>query len=92
VQREIPGHAEQGLGVINRRTQNFDQSTNELVSHLYSFVQLSRRQRIELRNRTERLSELFDWSVLSRHYTEAHNLALSRRGFLRSGMVEVRVV
>lgn len=92
VQREIPNHGEQGLGVINRRTQNFDQSTNELVDHLYNFVQLSRRQRIELRNRTERLSELFDWSVLSRHYTEAHNLALSRKGLLRTGMVEVRVV
>ncbi len=92
VQHEIPNHAEQGLGVINRRTQNFDQSTNELVDHLFSFVQLSRRQRIELRNRTERLSELFDWSVLSRHYTEAHNLALARRGLIRSGAVEVRVV
>jgi glycogen(starch) synthase len=92
VQREIPNHAEQGLGVINRRTQNFDQSTNELVDHLYNFVQLSRRQRIELRNRTERLSELFDWSVLSRHYTEAHNLALARRGMVRSGTVEVRMI
>ena len=41
---------------------------------------LNRRQRIELRNKTERMGELFDWSNLSRHYHEAHELAMSRTG------------
>jgi glycogen synthase len=92
VQRHIPNHTEQGILVVNRRTQNFDQSTNDLVDYLYNFVQLSRRQRIELRNRAERLSELFDWSALSRHYHEAHDLALSRRGIHRPGLLEIRTV
>lgn len=92
VQREIPDHADKGVVVVNRRTQNFDQSTNDIVDYLYNFAQMSRRQRIELRNNVERLSELFDWSVLGRHYNHAHDLALSRKGLVRVGTIEVRPV
>jgi glycogen(starch) synthase len=92
VQRHIPNHTEQGILVVNRRSQNFEQSSNDLADYLFNFVQLQRRQRIELRNRVERLSELFDWSVLTRHYDEAHNLALSRKGVQRPGVVEVRML
>jgi hypothetical protein len=35
-------------------------------------------QRIELRNKVER--EMFDWSVLVKHYHEAHKLTLERIG------------
>lgn len=31
---------------------------------MFDFAQLTRRQRIILRNRTERLSELLDWNTL----------------------------
>lgn len=31
---------------------------------MFDFTQLTRRQRIILRNRTERLSELLDWNTL----------------------------
>ena len=41
---------------------------------------MTRRQRIELRNRVERLGEVFDWSNLVRHYDEAHRMALDRIG------------
>ena len=92
VERQIPNYRDQGILVVNRRTQNFDQSTNDLVDYLYNFVQMSRRQRIEMRNRVERTSESFDWSVLTRHYDEAHALALSRRGIQRPGTLEVRVI
>ena len=78
--------------MLNRRTEGFDQSTDHLVDHLMQFVALSRRQRIELRNRVERLSEMFDWSALTRHYSEAHDLALDRVGAERAGMLEVRMV
>ena len=92
VQRHIPDNNEQGLVVINRRNQSFDQATAEMADRLLNLVQMSRRQRIEQRNRVERLSELFDWTVLTRHYREAHALALSRKGLLRQGVVEVRVL
>lgn len=91
VQAHVPEHREQGLVVINRATQNFNQSADETADYLLQFALLSRRQRIELRNRVERLSELFDWSALAQHYTEAHQLALARSA-AREGKVEVRVV
>jgi glycogen(starch) synthase len=91
VQAHIPDHREQGIYVLNRRTHGFDETVNELVEDLLRFVQMNRRQRIEMRNRVERLGEMFDWSVLIRHYDQAHDLALSR-GPVQPGKVDVHLV
>ncbi len=45
---------------------------------MWRFCQLDRRQRIELRNRTENLSELLDWRSLNKSYSNARILALER--------------
>ena len=92
VQHHVPNAAHQGICVLNRRTKGFDETTNNLVDYLMAFAQMSRRQRIEMRNRVERLSELFDWSALVVHYHEAHDLALERgaAGRPQPGRVEVR--
>jgi glycogen(starch) synthase len=92
VQHHIPNAAHQGICVLNRRTKSFEETTNNLVDYLMSFVQMNRRQRIEMRNRVERLSELFDWSALVVHYHEAHDLALERgaAGRPQAGRLEVR--
>ncbi|HEX8915447.1 MAG TPA: glycosyltransferase, partial [Humisphaera sp.] len=83
----------QGAYIVQRRGKGFDEACDALVNHLFNFCQLTRRQRIEMRNRTERLAEQFDWGQLARHYDEAHNLALERVGSgMRVGHVEVRVV
>ena len=92
LQRELPGHNDKGIAVVNRSSQNFDQSTNDIVDYLYNFAQMSRRQRIELRNQVERLSEMFDWSVLGRHYNQAHDMALARRGVQIAGTLEIRAI
>ncbi|HEX8522600.1 MAG TPA: glycosyltransferase [Tepidisphaeraceae bacterium] len=92
VQRQIPEAAEQGVLVLNRRYAGFDQAADQLTEYLFQFVRLNRRQRIELRNKTERLSEMFDWSVLVKHYHEAHNMAIERIGAPKPGRLEVRVV
>jgi glycogen(starch) synthase len=93
VNRHVEGAREQGIMVLNRSTQWFDQAAEELASYLFDLTQMNRRQRIELRNKVERLGELFDWSVLVRHYGEAHDMALSRIGApLTPGGLEVRVV
>jgi glycogen(starch) synthase len=95
VLRHVPGQHKRGIpgiAVLDRRHSSFDQTTDALVDHLLRFVQLQRRERIELRNRVERLGELFDWSNLVRHYDEAHNLALERIGAPRQGALEVKVV
>lgn len=92
VQRYVPQDKQQGIVVLNRSTQSFDHTADDLADYLFQFVQLNRRQRIELRNRVERLSEMFDWSVLGRHYDEAQDLALSRVGLPKTGKLDVRVV
>ncbi|THD23790.1 Glycogen [starch] synthase [Fasciola hepatica] len=46
--------------------------------YLYEFCQYSRRQRIVLRNRTERLSELLDWKNLCSYYRRARVMALHK--------------
>ena len=43
-----------------------------------SFSTKTRRQRINQRNRTERLSELLDWKALGLEYAKARQLALRR--------------
>jgi glycogen(starch) synthase len=92
VQRHIPEAADQGVLVLNRRYAGFDQAADQLTDYLMSFVRLGRRQRIELRNKTERLSEMFDWSVLVKHYHEAHQMAMERIGAPKPGRLEVRVI
>jgi len=90
VERHVADNEQQGVYVMNRRTKHFEQTTDDLVNHIMHFLSLTRRQRIELRNRVERLSELFDWSVLVTHYHAAHDMALERAG--KRGKVEVRMV
>ncbi len=92
MEHHVENNAENGMVVIDRSTHSFDQSTDDLVNYLYGFVQMNRRQRIELRNRVERLSDMFDWSVLLSHYNHAHDLALDRRGARRTGTIDVRMV
>jgi glycogen(starch) synthase len=95
VERHVPGQHKRGIPgimVLNRRTSSFDASADSLVSHLVRFVQLQRRERIEMRNRVERLGEQFDWSKLCSHYDEAHNIALERVGAPKQGTLDVRMV
>lgn len=92
VERHIEGARDQGIMVLKRRNRSFDQSADELVEYLLEFISLNRRQRIELRNKTERASELFDWSALVSHYHEAHDLALQRTGGVIPGSFELRIV
>jgi glycogen(starch) synthase len=93
VQRHIPNAAEQGVLVLNRRTQSFDRAAEDLANYLFDFVRLNRRQRIEGRNKTERLGELFDWSQLVKHYHHAHDMALERTSPSRgSGKLEIKLV
>lgn len=67
-----------GIHVVDRRFKGCDESINELADGLYEFTCLSRRQRIIVRNRTERLSELLDWKTLSMFYRDARRMALKK--------------
>ncbi len=92
VQRHLPDSRNQGILVLNRRTTGFEQYTDDLVDYLMQFARLNRRERVELRNRVERLGETFDWGVLIRNYQEAHELALERTSAEKPGRIDVRLV
>lgn len=92
IQRHVENFEDQGIVVLPRRNVDFETSTEQLTAQLYSFAQMSRRQRIEVRNKVERLSEQFDWSKLGKHYHDAHDLAIERTGGKRPGRVEIRMI
>ncbi|CAF0803516.1 unnamed protein product [Rotaria sp. Silwood1] len=53
-----------GIYVVDRRYKSGEESCQQLAQYMFDFSLLTRRQRIILRNRTERLSELLDWNIL----------------------------
>ncbi|KNC51899.1 uncharacterized protein AMSG_12121 [Thecamonas trahens ATCC 50062] len=78
MERYVDKPDEKGIFIVDRRFKAPEESMEQLVDYLYNFTLLSRRDRIMLRNATEKLSELLDWKVLSRHYEEARGMALSQ--------------
>ncbi|CAF2489028.1 unnamed protein product [Rotaria sp. Silwood2] len=67
-----------GIYVVDRRHKSGEESCQQLAQYMFDFSLLTRRQRIILRNRTERLSELLDWNILGIYYYRARQMALTR--------------
>ncbi|KAJ3374300.1 glycogen synthase isoform 1 [Allomyces arbusculus] len=68
-----------GIYIVDRRMKSVDESVNHLVDKMAQFASKSRRQRINLRNRTERLAEILDWKRMGLEYVKARHLALKRQ-------------
>jgi glycogen(starch) synthase len=64
--------------VVHRRRSDFHRTADELADVMFRFAQLTRRERVNLRNQVESFSQHFDWSNLAQRYHEAHALALDR--------------
>lgn len=69
---------DEGCYIIDRRMQSVEDSVGQLTDNMFSFTQKTRRQRINQRNRVERLSPLLDWKNLGVEYSKARQLALRR--------------
>ena len=69
---------DEGCYIVDRRSQSVEDSVNQLTDNMFSFVSKTRRQRINQRNRVERLSPLLDWKNLGIEYSKARQLALRR--------------
>jgi len=78
VLKTMPYHEENGIFVINRHKKSFDTAASQLAYYLFSFLKMTRRERIELRNKVDNLSVHFDWQTLYRHYLSAYKLSLER--------------
>ncbi|MEZ4687292.1 MAG: glycosyltransferase [Bacteroidia bacterium] len=65
-----------GLYVVNRRDLRYSDAAQQLADHMYNFVALNRRQRIEQRYQVERFALNFDWNNLTKHYDKAYRAAV----------------
>lgn len=74
--QNVEDAASYGVYVIDRRFKDFEGSVRDLAQVLYDFCGLSRRQRIIMRNRTERLSELLDWRSLGVFYRYFYSITV----------------
>lgn len=68
-----------GIYIVDRRLKSVDESVNQLTDYMVEFISKSRRQRINQRNRTERLSDLLDWKRLGLEYMKARWVAIRRK-------------
>ena len=67
-----------GIHVVDRKFHSVEESIKNLAQIMFDFSQMTRRQRIIMRNRTERLSDLLDWKKLGVYYSQARYYALHR--------------
>ena len=78
LQQLLPDHEKMGLYVVPRRGRQFHDVADALADRMYRFCQLTRRERMAMRNSAESFSEHFDWHNLGKCYHEAHELAMDR--------------
>ncbi|MBF0363615.1 MAG: glycosyltransferase [Oligoflexia bacterium] len=62
-----------GLYVLDRKVGNYFEEADSLARMLFNFCKLSRRERINQRNRLESLSVDFDWSNMIHNYIRVYN-------------------
>lgn len=74
----LTSHFVTGIYIVDRRAKSVEDSVTQLTDQMVSFCQKTRRQRINQRNRTERLSDLLDWKRMGLEYAKARQLALRR--------------
>lgn len=86
----IENATDYGIYIVDRRMKSVDESVDQLADFMFDFTCKSKRQRINQRNRTERLSDLLDWKRMGMEYVKARQLAL-RRGRLSDVSLEPAV-
>ncbi|CAR30917.1 ZYRO0E05566p [Zygosaccharomyces rouxii] len=75
---EVDQAKDYGIYIVDRRFKAPEESVEQLVDYMEDFCKKNRRQRINQRNRTERLSDLLDWRRMGLEYVKAKQLALRR--------------
>lgn len=69
------GNEAHGLFMVERGNKNFDESADHLANIMFEFVMKSSRARIDMRNKSEDLSEEFDWKKLYQEYLKSYEMA-----------------
>ncbi|OAF65082.1 hypothetical protein A3Q56_07197, partial [Intoshia linei] len=64
MQKYVKNLKSYGLYIVDRRFKSCEESIDQLANYMLDFCKLSRKQRIVLRNRNQRLSDILDWRTL----------------------------
>lgn len=72
----MPSEESHGIYIVRRRHNDYTKAAESLANMLFSFVQLTRRERISQRNMVESSSENFDWKYLVKYYRDAYQLII----------------
>ncbi len=67
-----------GVNVVDRRYISADETIERVAQTMYQYTQLSRRERCDLRSKTERASLKVGWDRVGERYIEAHTMALAK--------------
>jgi glycogen(starch) synthase len=67
----FPHHDLDGLFVARRQGVSLQDTVRQVADWLHIITKMTRRDRIQLRNRVEAHAEHFDWTNLSKYYREA---------------------
>ena len=77
---EMISHPEDyGIYIVDRRLKSVEESCEQLSETMLEFAKKTRRQRINQRNRTERLSDILDWKRMGLEYVKARWVAIRRK-------------
>lgn len=76
MQEHVSDPQSYGIYILDRKFISVEESVRKLAQLMFDFSQLTRKQRILQRNRTERLSDLLDWRKLHKYYTQSRVRAL----------------
>ena len=72
--QNVPDPHMKGIHVIKRKGRSYDDAAGQLANKLHNFIRLSRRERIDLRNKVESSAQLYDWDILTKYYEQAYGL------------------
>lgn len=78
IQEHVADPMSYGIYIVERKFKGVEESVEQLAQFMFEFCNLTRRQRIIQRNRTERLSDLLDWKNLAQYYSRARQMALRK--------------
>ncbi|AXE21903.1 glycogen synthase (plasmid) [Runella rosea] len=79
VTQNMKNHDDRGIYVVNRKSQTYTESVEQLTDIMFRFVKKTRRSNESERNRMENVLEKFSWNNMRTHYDTAHEIALKRK-------------
>jgi glycogen(starch) synthase len=79
VTQTMNDHDERGIFVVNRESQTYQESVEQLTDIMYRFIKMKRRTKEIERNRMESALDKFSWYQMRNHYDTAHEIALKRK-------------